>query len=351
MQSTLLTVFPDLVCKGFVSGNVINAGSAFCVAVPEVEVVIEVSLSSVLRVIEDRRLSNGSEHRFRGLYTAGKTGLARRDPRKLHKAVLRVCTDLLVSSGALKFRRSAFNLAEPKVTLAAAVLPGVGVDIMVNSTTPLHNAALLTACHQIDPDTRNLMLLVKRWARDRGIAYASKGNLHPYAWNLLTAYFLQVGVSDGCALLPPLDASVWLSVLEEGIRNPRLVCDPVESVGSKVQVGVLFKDFVHFLNMNFEWHRECVSVRYGRRAPPNAALSLHLTTGSEGNVTAIASIEDPFDVTRNLSDTVDAVGLARIQEEVVRAAEIFSRGGSLSELLEPWTPSRKTPAPGDAVTE
>merc|ERR1711862_1091594 len=63
-------------------------------------------------------------------------------------------------------------------------------------------AALLTECGQLEPRARELILLVKRWAKDRGICHAAKGHLSPYSWTLLCIFFLQVREEP---MLPPLD--------------------------------------------------------------------------------------------------------------------------------------------------
>merc|ERR1719160_685486 len=143
------------------------------------------------------------------LAKGGHDQVARLEMRKLQKSAIRACTDLLVSKAGFKFRRSAFRGDEPKVTLLAPATLGLSeqaipVDFSVNSVTPLYNAALLTECGQIDKRARALILLVKRWAKDRGICHAAKGHLAPYAWSLLAIYFLQVHEQDGGPVLPPL---------------------------------------------------------------------------------------------------------------------------------------------------
>merc|ERR1712066_969682 len=106
-----------------------------------------------------------------------------------------------------KFRRSAFKGQEPKVTLMAEINgKTIPIDFSVNTTTPLYNAALLTECGQIEPRAKELILLVRRWAKDRGISHAAKGHLSPYAWSLLVIYFLQVWDGQGDPLLPNITA-------------------------------------------------------------------------------------------------------------------------------------------------
>merc|ERR1712232_985488 len=127
---------------------------------------------------------------------------AKLDARKLQKSMLRACTDELTADTHFKFRRSAFKGQEPKVTLMAEINgKTIPIDFSVNTTTPLYNAALLTECGQIEPRAKELILLVRRWAKDRGISHAAKGHLSPYAWSLLVIYFLQVCDERGEPLL------------------------------------------------------------------------------------------------------------------------------------------------------
>ena len=75
------------------------------------------------------------------------------------------------------------------------------LDVAVNAETPLYAAALLSESAQWDQRAKQLILLVRRWAKDRGICHAAKGYLSPYHWSLLVIYFLQVHPER---VLPPL---------------------------------------------------------------------------------------------------------------------------------------------------
>lgn len=86
-----------------------TAGTAFGVAVPEVEAVL---------LVDGKDL-------------------------KLQKSMIRSCTDRLVSQGAFKFRRSTFRGAEPKVTLIAP--EGVAFNLSVNAQTPQRSEELFKA--------------------------------------------------------------------------------------------------------------------------------------------------------------------------------------------------------------
>merc|ERR1719433_2310894 len=97
---------------------------------------------------------------------------------------------------------------EPKVTLMASGFGSqcIPVDFSVNTVVPLYNTALITECGHADPRARDLILLVRRWAKDRGVSHAAKGHLSPYAWTLLATYFMQVRADQDGPQLTQLKA-------------------------------------------------------------------------------------------------------------------------------------------------
>lgn len=254
-------------------------------------------------------------------------------------------TDRLTAAG-FKFRRSAFKGREPKVTLLAPASLGVfgesiPVDFSVNVATPLYHAALLTECGKMDSRTRDLILLVKRWAKDRGICHTPKGHLSPYMWGLLSIYFLQVRENDEGALLPPLEHFELSSGLAGGARNTsKSKWQQTQRVAAETSVGALFKEFMKFFQEEFDWCNEVVSIRSGQRASPGSNFPLHLIVGSEAKASQVGpSIEDPFQAGQNLGECMTEVSLARLKEELSRAQQLCIREASLSELLEPWAPA------------
>mmetsp|Transcript_42703 Transcript_42703/g.90996 ORF Transcript_42703/g.90996 Transcript_42703/m.90996 type:complete len:537 (-) Transcript_42703:95-1705(-) len=337
VRQTLRQMIPEVEVVGFASADPMR-GTAFGVAVPEVDIVVSAS-PEVLAA------------RLHGRLAPRSTVPLQLDARKLQKSAIRACTDRLVASGGFKFRRSAFRGQEPKVTLLAPSALGVHseavpVDFSVNSTTPLYNAALLTECGQIEPRAKALILLVKRWAKDRGVCHAAKGHLSPYAWSLLTIYYLQVGVTEEGALLPPLDKFA----LSKGLLGPPGLAAPeVSALPSRrtsvtgKQVGELFRDFVTFYSKTFDWRNEAISVRTGKRGPPDLALPLHIVLHEDGVSSQVGpSIEDPFEMKRNLGECTTNSSLVRMHQELVRAEELCARGASLAEMLEPWVPPERS---------
>lgn len=188
-------------------------------------------------------------------------------------------------------------------------------------------------------------MLVKRWAKDRGICHAAKGHLSPYLWGLLTIYFLQVrdGDEDGeGALLPALDQfemSESLAAKTTAGASKVRTWKSTETTESKKSVGGLFKEFVHFFESSFDWRNEAVSIRAGRRAPPSLELPLHIIVSENSTASQVGpSIEDPFHAAQNLGDGMNTMSFARLKEELSRATALCNSEASLSELLEPWAP-------------
>lgn len=331
VQQKLSQVIPDVEVIGFASGD-ISRGSAFGVAVPELDVVVNVSPKA-----------------WNAKFQASPTSTAPADERRLQKAAIRTFTDVLVSNGGMKFRRSAFRGQDPKVTLLAPASLGfhgeaIPLDFTVNSSVPLHNAALLMECGHLEPRSKELILLVKRWAKDRGICHAAKGHLSPYAWTLLSIYFLQVAGEDGSPLLPPLhkfktSSSLMKVAGAHGEPEPVVVAVKAAVEGRK-PAGALFKDFFAFYH-DFQWANEVVCVRQGVRAQPQASLPVHTVVAEDGTSMPGPNIEDPFDTVRNLGDCITCFTWARLQEELSRAKRLSTCNGSLSELLELWVPPEK----------
>lgn len=331
VKRSLEQVLPGVEVVGIASGD-ITCSRAYGVAVPEVEIIINASPAALAQRLQ-KRLENGGN------------SLADLDLHKLHKSVIRVCTDKLISSG-FKFRRSAFRGEEPKVTLTAPAELGIfkesiPLDFLVNAITPFYKNALLTECGQIDSRAKDLMLVVQRWAKDRGISHVAKGNLSPYMWSLLTIYFLQVGLPEG-ALLPPLQRFKMSSQMMQ--RKPSAstsTCgdDQWPSTPSQKTTGQLFKDFITFYKLSFSWKTECISLGRAQRGNPPASFPLHMTCSEDGRNSEVGpSIENPFKANENLASAVTAFGLERMHTELGRAYDLMAKDASLSELLEPWIP-------------
>merc|ERR1719276_436020 len=325
VEEALKAILPEVEVVGFASGS-LGRNKAFGVAVPEVDIVANVNPVALMNRL------------------GGKGNHGGNDAHKLRKMAIRACTDRLVAVGGFKFRRSAFRGDEPKVTLLAPASFGLSsdaipIDFSVNAAIPLYNAALLTECGLLDFRARELILLVKRWAKDRGVCHAAKGHLSPYTWGLLSIFFLQV--TDDGPYLPKLgDFKLASGLMKNPVVNTETTWTP--SV-CEITAGDLFKKFMKFYSTEFDWRSEAVSIRAGKRQKPGLKLPIHVVLHADGTTTEVGpSIEDPFDEAKNLGNVINSASLARLREELHRANSLCTTS-SLAELLEPWAP----PAPQD----
>jgi len=334
MKTALGELFSEVDVLGFACGNV-GRSRAFGVAVPDVDMVVNILPDSISLKLQHKH------HRLPKDVSA--------ESWKMQKSLLRACTDHLVTKGNFKFRRSAFRSQHPKVTLLAsgdcASKSGFPIDIYINSLMPMYNAALITECAQLDPRARALILLVRRWAKDRGVCHSAKVHLCPYLWTLLTIYFLQVGAGDEGPLLPPLAMFQMSSSLRQksddadsGSPLAKWQRATVDGMKAKT-VGQLFREFVLFYQNSFDWHKEVVSVRNANRAALSEKLGLHEVSSADGTCTDVApTIEDPFEDNGNLSSSMTAGSVERLRFELSRAEQILNGASHLADLLEPWTP-------------
>jgi hypothetical protein len=328
VEDSLKAIIPEAEVVGFASGS-LGRNKAFGVAVPEVDIVANVNPAALVRRLGSKSGANIAN-----------------DEHKLRKMAIRACTDRLVAAGGFKFRRSAFRGEEPKVTLLAPASFGltadaIPIDFSVNAAVPLYNAALLTECGQMEPRARDLILLVKRWAKDRGVCHAAKGHLSPYTWGLLVLFYLQVTDDEGPYLPKLSNFKMASGLMKNPLGNDSTSWTPSSS---KVTAGDLFKKFMHFYSTEFDWRTEAVSVRAGKRQKVETMvkLPLHVIVHEDGKTSEVApSIEDPFHEAKNLGNMTSA-SLVRLREELQRANDLCTTG-SLAELLEPWAP----PAPQD----
>mmetsp|Transcript_92458 Transcript_92458/g.220010 ORF Transcript_92458/g.220010 Transcript_92458/m.220010 type:complete len:461 (-) Transcript_92458:185-1567(-) len=325
-ESIIQEMLPGASVEGFANADILR-GTAFGVAVPEIDLVVIADPDCLERQLQGR-LAKGGVHK------------TRMDARKMQKSAIRACTDLLVAAGGFKFRRSAFRCEEPKVTLMGPSTmsvsgQGIPVDFSVNCATPGCHAALVCACGAIDVRSRGLILLVRRWSKDRGVCHVARGHLSPYGWTLLAIFYLQAKA----AMLPPLSATkngkdYEVKPLEDEAVESTIA--PGECPDS-LTVGDLFSGFIGFYERELNLQFEAVSLHHGRRQP-----STQKSDDAE-TVDLGLRIQDPFDPERNCGASMSQEGLQRLREELVRADIILSatKQASLSEVLQPWAPPER----------
>jgi DNA polymerase sigma len=164
----------------------------------------------------------------------------------------------------------------------------VDVDISVNNCSPLANTKLLKRYSEYGR-VKSLVLAVKVWAKERRVCGAKDGYLSSYALNLMTIYYLQVFAALPC--------------LQHDKPNPKWWnTEPISN---------LFSAFFRFYTTAFQWDREVVSIRLGRREHVGA-VEFEALRGSRPEVRL--NIEDPFITSHNLSCVMTLDTLARFRQ-------------------------------------
>mmetsp|Transcript_47774 Transcript_47774/g.104018 ORF Transcript_47774/g.104018 Transcript_47774/m.104018 type:complete len:546 (+) Transcript_47774:84-1721(+) len=291
---------------------------AFGMAVPELQVVVTMEHDMILSRLEAHLGS----------------GPTKPEGKSLVKCAIRTFTDQLVCAAGFKFRRTSFGTDEPKTTLRVPPTTGLSsenlaMDLSVNGVTPFRSKTLIEECTSLDARVEPLCLLVRRWARDRGIQHVNQGHLQAYAWNLLTVFFLQV---SGESVLPPI---------VDGFSTKE-----VKEQNSWKSAAMLFKDLIAFYATEFDWKNEAISVRLGHRekcSELSPGFNQEIKVGKTQDVApeVMPVIEDPYDIERNVGSTMNHSGVQRLREELRRAHEMCSHEASLAALLDHWAPPEK----------
>lgn len=174
----------------------------------------------------------------------------------------------------------------------------------------------------------------------------------------MTIYFLQVGAQGGQPILPPVEQFSGFTTLAAKRSSVAVVLagmtltefGPAQQgeglpnqTGCQTSVGDLLRKFFQFYAHGFNFQKEAICIRKGKRAPPSVALPLHVIVHSDGVTTSVGpSIEDPFDRKDNVGANMTECGFLRLKEEFERAARLCTAfTTSPGELLDLWSPSAK----------
>jgi predicted nucleotidyltransferase len=234
------------------------------------------------------------------------------------------------------------QILHAKVPLVNVSYGEFRIDITVNNFMPLLNTCLLKSYSTLDSRVVDLVILVKHWAKSRGIRDAKSGNLPSYSWTLLAIFYLQVGLP--VPLIPSLqrlaqDPNVPSSEVtpwKEDVQKMPQAPDPTEAAEqrshfcfyrnwenpNKEQTKewtalMLFNGFTKFYADIFDWGSEVVSIRLGRRARINEPeFQLKRKEGP------FINIEDPMELKRNLNVVLSETGLMHLKNEFKRATQM-----------------------------
>lgn len=214
---------------------------------------------------------------------------------------------------------------------------GISCDICVNNLLAVENTKLLRDYSRIDARLRQLVFIVKHWAKSRGVNETYRGTLSSYAYVLMCIHLLQ---QRRPAILPCLQGMkvTYYSAVEN------VECayfDKVDELlgfgfGNSESLARLVWAFFAYWAYCHDYANDVISVRTGRILSKRSKD----WTRRIGNDRHLICIEDPFEVTHDLGRVVDKFSIRVLREEFERAAEIMQHDPNpCVTLFEPYVPS------------
>lgn len=153
----------------------------------------------------------------------------------------------------------------------------INVDIGYNNLLAVHNTQLLYTYSLIDERVKELVMLVKLWARRRFINDTYSGTLSSYAYVVMVIHFLQ------SACHPPVLPVLQTLGFSEGQPRKTIIIDDGQTFDvdffrdiqhldqvwpyagrNQDSVGKLFYLFLHYWAHEFEYRRFVASIRETR---------------------------------------------------------------------------------------
>jgi DNA polymerase sigma len=170
------------------------------------------------------------------------------------------------------------------------------VDLSMYNQCAIHNSKLLRTYVTIDERVPQLCYLVKQYAKSCGIADASRGSLSSYAWSLMVIHFLQ---HTKPAILPVLQETAnWRQKPTFGVNGWNVwfneEFDRTSLDYNDANLTSLFKEFLLYYS-EFDFSQYVVSIRTSRS----------ITKFQKNWTYCMMAIEDPFELTYNLSGRLD----------------------------------------------
>ncbi|KAI8889498.1 PAP/OAS1 substrate-binding domain-containing protein, partial [Backusella circina FSU 941] len=188
-------------------------------------------------------------------------------------------------------------------------------DLNVNNTLALQNSKMIKTYVAIDPRVRPLAMVIKYWTKRRGINDAGDGGtLSTYTWICMLISFLQTREPP---ILPNLHETPHTlskdNLVIHGL-NSSFCCENMEGFGSDNHetLGGLLYAFFRKFGYEFDYNRQVVSIRSGS-----------LVSKREHWRDDKLCIEEPFDVRRNLGNSVDEASVKGLQLEFQRAVSLI----------------------------
>ncbi|RKF66742.1 putative zinc finger protein [Golovinomyces cichoracearum] len=203
-------------------------------------------------------------------------------------------------------------------------------DMNVNNTLALENTRMIKTYVEIDERVRPLAMIIKHWTKRRIVNDAAfGGTISSYTWICMIINFLQ---SRSPPILPALHQRAKMKLPpENGIESA--FADDIDALRNfghknKETLGELLFSFFRFYAHEFDYDSLVISVRQGKQIS-KVEKGWHLTNNNR------LCVEEPFNVGRNLGNTVDDTSFRGLHIEMRRAFDLISQA-KLKECCEQW---------------
>ncbi|ORY04163.1 hypothetical protein K493DRAFT_59097 [Basidiobolus meristosporus CBS 931.73] len=229
----------------------------------------------------------------------------------------------------------------------------ISCDINVNNTLGVHNSQMIKDYLSIDDRVKKLIMLIKHWAKRRGINSSSGGSYSSYCYVLMAIFFLQ-NIDE--PILPSLQ-QISLDLKEEQLLIPTQFKKRTGNGGKKKQAEppMNYADITYFKELNIltlyfkkpsdltmpsvvELFVQFCVFYLGIIKTPDSMVSIR--TGKVMPVKEIwrnrdylLYVEDPFDLERNVACTASKFGEKSLVSEMKRVVGLFQAGNCTVETL------------------
>lgn len=211
----------------------------------------------------------------------------------------------------------------------------VKVDVTLNNRLALANTRLLTTYLTVDQRLRQLVFVVKLWARRRNCNDAYRGTLSSYAWVLMCVFHLQHQPRPILPALQTLQPTIVQTIDDFDCS----FCDDQSTLSNfrasnTDSLADLCLSFFRYWAWEFDYGRDAVSIRLGK------VISKQSKNWNRriGNERHLLGLEDPFVLSHDLGRTVDKSTMRFLRQELERAVDVLEKDPDpVPRLLEEST--------------
>lgn len=215
-------------------------------------------------------------------------------------------------------------------------------DISAFHLLPVYNTKLLRTYSEVAPPLCGLIIAIKRWAKEHGLAQTWENYISSYSWTLMVIFYLQVkhDLPSLHQLYAPQDSNALkksnyafnfldkIAQMEHSANLQSLRCQTL---------GDLFRGFFRYFSEEFQWDKEVVSIRLGFPACKgenfHRKLFQNVYKREAKETLKWLNIEDPIEVHRNLNFALTEEHAVEIMDAIRQTHMDLQAGASLSSVL------------------